>query len=74
MNSLKSKLSVRSAKPIPIYAFLPASSTRITKYLDESNAEMDSSQHSDSVVDESADKKLEGGAAPASSTVREIEA
>ena len=44
------------------------------KYLDESNAEMTSSPQSGSVVEESDDKKMEDGIAPASSTVREIEA
>lgn len=35
-SSLKSKLSVRSVKPIPMYADRPESSTRTTKYLEES--------------------------------------
>lgn len=37
INALKSKLSERSANPRPMYAFLPASSTRTTKYREESN-------------------------------------
>jgi hypothetical protein len=36
MDSLKSKLSERSANPIPIYAFRLPSSIRMTKYRDES--------------------------------------
>ena len=44
-----------------------------TKYVDESNAELGSSTHSDN-ADETAEKKVEGEQAPVSTNVREVEA